>query len=108
MRKSEPNADDFNFSGFRPPKEVRLYASPQVTISRYPSRLYAAHLAGWRAMSLQVNSHAAVVNETIWFNFAAGGAGGVHGSGDSDKGTKPNLQTGETSGRPLSRRRVPP
>ena len=42
----------------------------QVMISGYPSRLYETHLAGWRSMSLQVNNRAAVVTETIWFNFA--------------------------------------
>ena len=41
----------------------------QVMISGYPSRLYATQLAGWRSMSLQVNDHAAVVTETVWFNF---------------------------------------
>ena len=42
----------------------------QVMISGYPSRLYGTHLAGWRSMSLQVNNQAAVVTETVWFNFA--------------------------------------
>ena len=42
----------------------------QVMISGYPSRLYGTHLAGWRSISLQVNNHAAVVTETVWFNFA--------------------------------------
>ncbi|MCY4239930.1 MAG: hypothetical protein OXC93_16555 [Rhodospirillaceae bacterium] len=42
----------------------------QVMISGYPSRLYDTHLAGWRSMSLQVNNHAAVVTETVWFKLA--------------------------------------
>ena len=42
----------------------------QVMISGYPSRLYESHLADWRSLSLQVNNHAAVVTESIWFNFA--------------------------------------
>lgn len=42
----------------------------QVMISGYPSRLYETHLADWRSLSLQVNNHAAVVPESIWFNFA--------------------------------------
>ena len=39
-------------------------------ISGYPSRLYDEHLCDWRSLSLQVNNHAAVVTESIWFNFA--------------------------------------
>ncbi len=48
-----------------------LLTSPdcQVMISGYPSRLYEARLAGWRSMALQVNNHAAVVTEAVWFNF---------------------------------------
>ena len=42
----------------------------QVMISGYPSRLYDEHLRDWRSLSLQVNNHAAVVTESIWFNFA--------------------------------------
>ena len=42
----------------------------QVMISGYPSRLYQSQLADWRSVSLQVNNHAAVVTESIWFNFA--------------------------------------
>ena len=41
----------------------------RVMISGFPSRLYQTHLAGWRSMSLQVNNRAAVVTETVWFNF---------------------------------------
>ncbi len=41
----------------------------QVMISGYPSRLYESRLAGWRSMVLQVNNHAAVVTEEVWFNF---------------------------------------
>ena len=39
-------------------------------ISGYPSRLYETQLSGWRSVSLQVNNHAAVVTESVWFNFA--------------------------------------
>ena len=42
----------------------------RVMISGYPSRLYETELSGWRSMSLQVNNQAAVVTETVWFNFA--------------------------------------
>ena len=41
----------------------------QVMLSGYPSRLYERELADWRCLSLQVNNHAAVVTESIWFNF---------------------------------------
>ena len=41
----------------------------QVMISGYPSRLYESRLASWRSMVLQVNNHAAVVTEEVWFNF---------------------------------------
>ena len=42
----------------------------RVMISGYPSRLYETQLSGWRSVSLQVNNHAAVVTESVWFNFA--------------------------------------
>ncbi len=42
----------------------------QVMISGYPSRLYDKHLCDWRSLEIQVNNHAAVVTESIWFNFA--------------------------------------
>ncbi len=44
----------------------------QVMVSGYPSRLYDAHLAGWRAREVQVNNQSCVVTEKLWFNFEPG------------------------------------
>ena len=41
----------------------------QVMVSGYPSRLYDAHLAGWRSLEIQVNNQSCVVTEKLWFNF---------------------------------------
>ena len=44
----------------------------QVMISGYPSRLYDAHLAGWRSLEIQVNNQSCIVTEKLWFNFEPG------------------------------------
>lgn len=42
----------------------------QVMLSGYPSRFYDEVLGDWRSHAMQVQNHAGVVTEKLWFNFA--------------------------------------
>lgn len=41
----------------------------QVLLSGYPSSLYDERLAEWKSLEVQVNNHAGVRTEKLWFNF---------------------------------------